>query len=190
MRPNGCQSNRVSESSNWSIKIPNILSLAKWFVYRKRFQSSTSHKCLKNGRFSDENILILRNRRSIEWDSRAKYERECGASKKRCVTKVKLYPDNFEITRRAGITHTGFCMIHWPVYFDLPVQPANPLISHFRLAQCFSLYTATRFAYNPRELITRICMLKKATRHYNRALKNLSIFTGRAQPVNDTFFLF
>ena len=140
LRPNGCQSNRVSESSNWSVNIPNILSLAKWFVYRKRFQSCTSHKCLKNGRFSDGNILILRNRRSIEWDSRAKYERECGASKKRCVTKVKLYPDNFEITRRAGITDTGFCMIHYlhghlPVYFHFPVQSANPFISHFHLAQ-------------------------------------------------------
>ena len=131
MRPNGCQSNRVSESSNWSIKIPNIFSLAKWFVYRKHFLSSTFHKCLKNGRFSDENILILRHRRSIEWDSRTKYEQECGASKKPCMTKVKLYPDNFEITRRASITDTGFCMIHYlhihlPVYFDLPVQPEIP----------------------------------------------------------------
>ena len=90
---------------------------------------------LKNGRFSDENILILRNYRSIEWDSRAKYACECGASKKRCVTKVKLFPDNFEITRRVGIADTRFCMIHYlhihlPVYFDLPVQLANPSIWH------------------------------------------------------------
>ena len=53
-------------------------------------------------------------------------------AKKRCLIKVKLQPDNFEITRRAGITDTGFCRFTAFTY-----QPAIPLISHFRLAPCF-----------------------------------------------------